>query len=106
MLPKKEVLDREYRDWQISILYIRTPWNNPFPGVPGSILFGGITAILSWCLYGTFSENALIGQAPNSIAPYLTYQEIAGYFIVGVGGISWITNLSKRICAEMLASSR
>ena len=25
MLPKKEVLDREYRDWQISILYIRTP---------------------------------------------------------------------------------
>lgn len=91
---------KEIHAWKTSLLYKRSPCDTLFPGIPGSIVFGGLAALVAWCVYSPAARATLIGTAPPQLNPYLTYQELPAYFAVGLGGLSWIMNLSKRLCAE------
>lgn len=69
------------------------------PGLLGSVLLGGIAALLSWCLYGPASGWQLLGSAPADPSGWsLTLAGAAGAILVGIGGARWISSeVDKRV---------
>ena len=69
------------------------------PGFLGNMLVGGVAGIISWGLYGPFSDAVVIGASTaNGAEPHLTVAALAGVLLVGVGGARWLTNeVDKRL---------
>lgn len=80
------------------------------PGSIGNIFIGGISAMLSWGLYGPFSAYVIIGgnQDPNMAKIELSLFWLLGGLVVGAGGTRWLTTeVEKRLLksAVSLAAS-
>ncbi|OFV79477.1 MAG: hypothetical protein A2Y78_05035 [Acidobacteria bacterium RBG_13_68_16] len=65
------------------------------PGFLGNIITGGISASVSWGLYGPFAAAYIVGgPAPGAegAALGLSLASLVGAVLVGVGGARWLTN--------------
>ena len=65
------------------------------PGFLGNIITGGISASVSWGLYGPFAAAYIVGgPAPGAegAALGLSLSSLVGAVLVGVGGARWLTN--------------
>lgn len=65
------------------------------PGFLGNIITGGVSACVSWGLYGPFATAYIVGgPAPGAggAALGLTLSSLVGAVLVGVGGARWLTN--------------
>jgi hypothetical protein len=65
------------------------------PGFLGNIITGGVSACVSWGLYGPFAAAYIIGgplSAAEGAALGLTLSSLVGAVLVGVGGARWLTN--------------
>lgn len=64
------------------------------PGFLGNMLIGGVAALISWGLYGTFSAVDIIGKATpgGATLPSFPLSGLVGALLVGVGGARWLSN--------------
>jgi hypothetical protein len=64
------------------------------PGFLVNTFIGGIAALVSWGLYGPFSEVFIIGGTigPSVGSTGLSLSSVIGGLLVGVGGARWLTN--------------
>lgn len=69
------------------------------PGALGNILIGAIAAVISWGLYGPFSNIPIAGATePPSQHPIITLSAFVGAILIGIGGARWLTDeADKRI---------
>jgi hypothetical protein len=65
------------------------------PGFLGNMLVSGISACISWGLYGPFAAVYILGgparQTPEE-AVGLTLSSLVGAVLIGVAGARWLTN--------------
>ena len=81
--------------------------NTWFPGIMGYVLAGGIAAVVFWGLYGPFTEAPVLGSdAVTDVPLKLTFGELAGSFLIGLSGHSWLSALSEKKCSERLLNTR
>ena len=65
------------------------------PGFLGNIIAGGVSASVSWGLYGPFAAAYIVGgpdPGAEGAALGLTLSSLVGAVLVGVGGARWLTN--------------
>jgi hypothetical protein len=65
------------------------------PGFLGNVVTGGVSACVSWGLYGPFAAAYIVGgpsAGPGGAALGLTLSALVGAVLVGVGGARWLTN--------------
>jgi hypothetical protein len=65
------------------------------PGFLGNIITGGVSAGVSWGLYGPFAAAYIVGGPPSGAGRAvlgLTLSSLVGAVLVGVGGARWLTN--------------
>jgi len=63
------------------------------PGVVGNMVFGAGASLITWGLYGPFSQYALISlQQSEQGSVSLTIASLVGAFLTGIGGSRIITN--------------
>jgi hypothetical protein len=64
------------------------------PGFLGNTFIGGISAMISWGLYGPFAASFIMGGTPdgNYAAIGLSLSSLVGGLLVGIGGARWLTN--------------
>jgi hypothetical protein len=65
------------------------------PGFLGNIITGGVSACVSWGLYGPFAAAYIVGgPTPGATGASLglTLSSLVGAVLVGVGGARWLTN--------------
>ena len=76
------------------------------PGYLGNIFVGGISAIISWGLYGPFAAAYIIGGINNSnmASIGLSLSSLVGALLVGVGGARWLTNEVDKTLLRAAAS--
>ena len=72
-----------------------------FPSVLGSLLLGGVAAVVFWGLYGPLSGVPIVGSVPASavlLTPHLTVGQLAGSIIMGIGGPAFLQVEAQRRC--------
>ena len=76
------------------------------PGYLGNIFVGGISAAISWGLYGPFAAAYVVGGSndPNMAAVGLSLSSLVGALLVGVGGARWLTNEVDKTLLRAAAS--
>jgi hypothetical protein len=64
------------------------------PGFLGNVVTGGVSACVSWGLYGPFAATYIVGgpSSGGGAALGLTLSALVGAVLVGVGGARWLTN--------------
>ena len=62
------------------------------PGFLGSMLVGGVAAVVSWGLYGPFAAAPLFGSGVAAPLPPFTLSSLVGALLVGVGGGRFLTD--------------
>jgi len=64
------------------------------PGFLVNIFVGGISALVSWGLYGPFAAVFIIGGTndPSLGSTGLSLSSVVGGLLVGVGGARWLSN--------------
>jgi hypothetical protein len=66
------------------------------PGIIGNIVISGVSACVSWGLYGPFGTAFIAGgqtALPSTTArPGVTLAAFVGAILVGIAGARWITN--------------
>jgi hypothetical protein len=61
------------------------------PGVLGNVLVGGVSAFISWALYGSGATVNLAAMTERAQISF-TFPALAGALVVGVAGSKWLTN--------------
>jgi hypothetical protein len=61
------------------------------PGVIGNVLIGAVAAVISWGLYGPFSDFDIFPKQ-NAENPVLKVATFVGAILVGVAGAKWLSN--------------
>lgn len=72
--------------------------NTWFPGVIGYVLMGGVAAVVFWGLYGPLKDKP-VSQVADTVMN-ITFGELAGSVLLGLGGHSWLSAQSGKKCAE------
>lgn len=64
------------------------------PGIIGNLLVSGVSASISWALYGALATAYIAGGPPASPDQIhgLTLSALAGAVLVGMAGARWLTN--------------
>lgn len=62
------------------------------PGFLGSMATGGVSAVVSWGLYGPFASAPLFGSGAAVALPPFTLSALVGALLVGIGGGRWLTD--------------
>lgn len=79
------------------------------PGFLGNVLIGGVSACVSWGLYGPLGAVSIIGgpaDAGAGTAVGVTLAALVGAVLVGVGGARWLTNeVDKRLLKAAAAEA-
>jgi hypothetical protein len=75
------------------------------PGFLGSMLVGGIAAVVSWGLYGPFASMPVLGGT-DAVRPgaALTISALVGAVLVGVGGGRWLTDQADKSLLKATAA--
>jgi len=76
------------------------------PGFLGNILIGGVSAVISWGLYGPFAARVIVGASEGgpSAPAGLTLSALVGGLLVGVAGARWLTNEVDKTALRTAAS--
>lgn len=74
------------------------------PGVIGNVLIGAVAAVISWGLYGPFSDFAILPQ-PTTGEPNLKVAAFVGAILVGVAGAKWLSNEVDKKLLKAAASA-
>jgi len=87
---------------KLGLRYFRGECRTWFPGLLGSVLLGGVAAVVFWSLYGPFSGATIIGVgAPTAnVSPNLTIGQLASSLLIGLSGAGFLLTEAKRRCAE------
>ena len=75
------------------------------PGVIGNVLIGAVAAVISWGLYGPFSDFTIISDKPNTTSPSITVAAFVGAILVGVAGAKWLSNEVDKKLLKAAASA-
>lgn len=91
--------DNGFLKWRWETVDGRRIWR---PGAVGNVIFGAAASLVSWGLYGPFSQYVLLPLQEVPEDPrrgfYLTLATIVGAFLVGIGGARALTSeLDKRV---------
>ncbi len=72
------------------------------PGWIGTVLVGGVAALVFWGLYGPMTSAVLIGGSPSDrAAPILRVSELFGALLSGIGGGRLLTSeIEKKLLAR------
>jgi hypothetical protein len=65
------------------------------PGIVGNLLVSGVSAAISWAMYGALATEYIFGaESPAASAKThgLTLSALAGAVLVGMAGARWLTN--------------
>ena len=89
---------------RMGIWYTEGKCRTRFPGFLGNVLLGGIAAIVFWALYGPFTGATIIGDATDIIN--LTIGQLAGCFLIGMGGPGFLLMEAGRRCADRQLATR
>ena len=71
-----------------------------FPGLPTSVVLGGLGAVAFWCLHGPCSGAVLIGTDAGKAPANLTVGQIPISFFIGMGGSAYLLTEARRRCAS------
>ncbi len=69
----------------------------------GNIIFGGLSALFFWGLYGHLSAFPIIGTAGYAGHPdmaFLSLGDLVGSILVGTGGPAFLLAEARRRCAQ------
>ena len=72
----------------------------------GNILFGGLSALLFWGLYGPLTAHPVIGvvnQVSQLENVFLSLGDLMGSILVGTGGPTFLLAEARRRCTERAA---
>ena len=76
------------------------------PGALLNMLFGFFAALISWGLYGPFSQATLFPPGKGDIEPVLTLATFVGAVVVGAGGSKIITSeVEKKVLSATAATA-
>jgi O-antigen/teichoic acid export membrane protein len=79
------------------------------PGVVGNVLIGAVAAVISWGLYGPFSDFIILPKPttgdPSTGGPNITVAAFVGAILVGVAGAKWLSNEVDKKLLKAAASA-
>jgi hypothetical protein len=70
----------------------RQPGNVYSPGWIGNVIIGAIAALVLWGLYGPMAKVALIGESASVVPISMTFADVAGAILTGIGGARILSN--------------
>jgi membrane associated rhomboid family serine protease len=75
------------------------------PGVIGNVLIGAVAAVISWGLYGPFTDFVIMGKQDTE-DPSLKVAAFVGAILVGVAGAKWLSNeVDKKLLKAAAAAA-
>lgn len=86
------------------------------PGLLGNVLIGAVAAVISWGLYGPFTNYAVISAPPPApppggvqvvtAEPSLTIAAFVGAILIGIAGAKWLSNeVDKKLVKAAAATA-
>ena len=80
----------------------RQPGNVYSPGWIGNVVVGAVAALVLWGLYGPMAKVVLIGEPSSAVHVSLTFADIAGAIVTGIGGGRILSNeVEKKALTKM-----
>ena len=70
----------------------RQPGNVYSPGWIGNVIIGAVAALVLWGLYGPMAKVAVIGTPAATVQVSLTFADMAGSILTGIGGARILSN--------------
>jgi hypothetical protein len=62
------------------------------PGWIGNVVIGAVAALVLWGLYGPMAKVVLIGESATAIHVSMTFADVAGAILTGIGGARILSN--------------